>query len=45
MDIIYGVNQIFAAESDDGTTGPIQIDPGFPFGASQQTEFHVCIVQ
>ena len=32
---------MFAEESDDGTTGPISIDPTFPFGFSEQTQFYV----
>ena len=38
---VYGVNQVFAEETDDGTTGPIPIAPTFPFGSSTQTQFYV----
>jgi hypothetical protein len=41
LDTAYGVTQVFAAESVDGTTGPILIEPYFPFGSSIQTQFYV----
>ena len=42
LNAIYGSSQLFAEESDDGTTGFIQIGPGFPFGNSTQRQFYVC---
>lgn len=41
MDAIYDVNEVFVPVADDGTTGPISISPGFPFGSSVQTQFYV----
>ena len=41
LNVIYGVSQVFVPESDDGVTGPIEIDLNFPFGFSIQTQFYV----
>ena len=41
LDTVYGASQVFAEESDDGTTGPIPIDLTFPFGDSAQSQFYV----
>ena len=30
-------------ESDDGTEGPITIDPGFPLGSLVQPDFYVSV--
>ena len=43
LDAVYGVEQVFAAALDDGTTGPIAIEPLFPFGSSIQSQFYVCL--
>jgi hypothetical protein len=41
LGVVYGVDQVFAEESDDETTGPIPIEPPFPFGSSSQSQFYV----
>ena len=40
---VYGVDRVFAEESDDGTTGPVPIEPPFPFGSSTQSQFYVSL--
>lgn len=39
--VTYGVEQQVLAESDEGTEGPITIEPGFPFGERVQPDFYV----
>ena len=41
MNTIYGVEEIFLNEADDGTSDAIPISIGFPFGNSIQDEFYV----
>ena len=41
MNTIYGVDEIFLAEADDGTSDAIPISIDFPFGPSIQDVFYV----
>ena len=41
MDVSYGVEEMFLAEADEGTSDAISIPIGFPFGQSIQTQFYV----
>ena len=41
--ITYGVEELVLPESDDGTEGPITIDPGFPLGSLVQPDFYVSV--
>lgn len=43
MDALYGVNQVFLPESDDGVSGALSAggSDGFPFGGSVQTQLYV----
>lgn len=41
MDTTYGVDEVFLAESDEGTSDAIPISINFPFGQSNQDQFYV----
>lgn len=41
---LLGVDEDLVPEELDGVAGPIQIDTGFPFGDTNQTQFYVSIV-
>ena len=41
MNTIYGVDEIFLAQADDGISDAIPISIDFPFGQSVQDEFYV----
>ena len=43
MDTILGVTDVVAVLADDGATGPVSIEPDFPFGDSTQAEFYVSV--
>lgn len=46
LDAVYGVNQIFLAESDDGTSDaiPLGANNAYPFGGSVQTQLYVRVI-
>lgn len=41
---VLGVDEEVVPEQLDGVAGPIQIDTGFPFADTNQTQFYVSIV-
>ena len=41
MGTTYGVDEVFLAETNDGTSDAIPISIDFPFGQSIQDEFYV----
>ena len=41
MGVLFGAEQQFLPATDDGFEGPIEIEPGFPFGSSIQTQVFV----
>ena len=44
MGVTYGVEEQVLPETDDGTEGPIAIDPGLPFGNFTQYTFYVSLI-